>query len=215
MIVYFRAFFTVFIDLWPKFLTISPHPPWIYVTKDALNHFLVNSSAKNSLRRTENVVFSLFCILVDRPMGWLSNTIGKFFSRGVLEELCRNVLTVHGRRTKPDIKDIFFRLSEQKSFFSSSCIIIANIKCTFWQESILENRFRGNVYSDKCTFWQVFILENRFSGKCPFGEMYILASVRSGKCTFGTMSIWPSVFRENVLSGRYFSGRCTGSLQVR
>ena len=29
---------------------------------------LVNSSAKNSLKRAENVVFFLFCILVDRPM---------------------------------------------------------------------------------------------------------------------------------------------------
>ena len=63
----------------------------------------------------------------------------------------------------------------------------------------------------KCTFWQVSILENRFLGKCPFGQMYILASIRSGKCTFGIMSIWPSVFRKNVLSGRCFSGKCTGS----
>ena len=41
----------------------------MYVSNDALNHFLVNSSAKNSLKRAKNVVFSLFCILVDRPMG--------------------------------------------------------------------------------------------------------------------------------------------------
>ena len=40
----------------------------MYVSNDALNHFLVNSSAKNSLKRAKNVVFSLFCILVDRPM---------------------------------------------------------------------------------------------------------------------------------------------------
>ena len=70
-------------------------------------------------------------------------------------------------RTKPDTKHIFTWLTEQKSFILSSCIIIANIKYTFWQVSILENRF---------------------SGKCPFGQMYILASVRSGKCTFGIMS---------------------------
>ena len=44
-------------------------PPWIYVLKDALNHFLVHSSINNSLRKDKNVVFSLFCILVDRPMG--------------------------------------------------------------------------------------------------------------------------------------------------
>ena len=43
-------------------------PPLIYVSKDALNHFLVNSSTKNSLKRAKNVVFFLFCILVDRPM---------------------------------------------------------------------------------------------------------------------------------------------------
>ena len=39
------------------------------VSKDALNHFLVNSSAKDSLRTAKNVVFFLFFILVDRPMG--------------------------------------------------------------------------------------------------------------------------------------------------
>ena len=41
----------------------------MYVSKNALNHFLVNSSAKDSLRRAKNVVFFLFCILVNRPMG--------------------------------------------------------------------------------------------------------------------------------------------------
>ena len=40
----------------------------MYVSNDALNHFLVNSSAKNSLKRAKNVVFSLFCILVDKSM---------------------------------------------------------------------------------------------------------------------------------------------------
>ena len=40
----------------------------MYVSKNALNHFLVNSSAKDSLRRAKNVVFLLFCILVNRPM---------------------------------------------------------------------------------------------------------------------------------------------------
>ena len=48
-------------------------PLWIYVSKIALNHFLVHSSAKkNSLSRTKNVVFSLFCTLIDRPMGGLA-----------------------------------------------------------------------------------------------------------------------------------------------
>ena len=46
-------------------------PPWIYVLKDALNHFLVNSSAKKNSLRTAKNVFFLFCILVDRPMGGL------------------------------------------------------------------------------------------------------------------------------------------------
>ena len=45
----------------------SAHP-WIYVSKDVLNHFLVNSNAKISLRRAKNVLYFLFCILVDRPM---------------------------------------------------------------------------------------------------------------------------------------------------
>ena len=50
------------------FWQISPHPR-IYVSKDALNHVLFHSSAKNTLRSAENVVFFFFCILVDRPMG--------------------------------------------------------------------------------------------------------------------------------------------------
>ena len=41
----------------------------MYVLKDALNHFLVDSSAKSSLRSAKNVVFFLFSILVYRPMG--------------------------------------------------------------------------------------------------------------------------------------------------
>ena len=42
---------------------------WIHVAKNALNHFLVNSIAKDSLKRAKNVVYFLFCILFDRPMG--------------------------------------------------------------------------------------------------------------------------------------------------
>ena len=34
-------------------------PPRIYVLKDALNHFLVHSSAKDSLRSAENMASSL------------------------------------------------------------------------------------------------------------------------------------------------------------
>ena len=49
-------------------LILDNYPPRIYVSKDALNHFLVNSSEKNNLKRVKNVVFFLFCILVDRPM---------------------------------------------------------------------------------------------------------------------------------------------------
>ena len=67
----------LFLDIFLKFLLIcgfnfwqiSPLPPWIYALKDALIHFLVNSSAKNSLRRANDVVFFLFCVLVSRPMG--------------------------------------------------------------------------------------------------------------------------------------------------
>ena len=51
-------------------------PPWIHVSKDAINHFLVHSSTKNSLRKTKNEVFFLFCILVDRLMRyWLVSII--------------------------------------------------------------------------------------------------------------------------------------------
>ena len=50
-------------------LTFGKLAPPEYVSKDTLNHFLVKSSAKDSLRRAKNVVFFLFCILFDRPMG--------------------------------------------------------------------------------------------------------------------------------------------------
>ena len=65
----------LFSGIFLKFLLICDFnfwqlsPPWIYVSKDAFNHCLVNSSAKNSLKRAKNVLFFLFCILVDRPMG--------------------------------------------------------------------------------------------------------------------------------------------------
>ena len=49
--------------------SISPPPPQMNVSNYALNHFLVWSSAKESLRSAKNVVFFLFCILVGRPMG--------------------------------------------------------------------------------------------------------------------------------------------------
>ena len=75
----------------------------------------------------------------------------------------------------------------------------------------MENRFSGKCPFAKCTFWKVYVQENVISGKCTLREMYILASVRSGKCTFGIMSIQLSVFRGNVLSGKCFSERCTGS----
>ena len=52
-----------------NFWQSSPPTPWIYVSKDALNHFLVHSSAKkNSLRRAKNVVFFVFW-MVARPTG--------------------------------------------------------------------------------------------------------------------------------------------------
>ena len=44
-------------------------PLWIHVSKDGLNHYLVHSSAQNSLKSAKNVVFFSFCILVDIPMG--------------------------------------------------------------------------------------------------------------------------------------------------
>ena len=52
------------------FWQISPPLPKYMFQKNALNHFLVHSSAKkNSLSSAKNVLFSLFCILVHRPMG--------------------------------------------------------------------------------------------------------------------------------------------------
>ena len=56
------------------------------------------------------------------------------------------------------------------------------------------------------------IWPNAHSGKCTFREMYILASVRSEKCIFRIMSNSVKCFSGNVLSGRCFLGRCTGSL---
>ena len=35
--------------------------------EDTLNHFLVDSSAKTSLRSAKNVIVFIFCILVDKP----------------------------------------------------------------------------------------------------------------------------------------------------
>ena len=32
-------------------------PPWIYVSKDALNHYLVHSSVYNSLKSAKNAMF--------------------------------------------------------------------------------------------------------------------------------------------------------------
>ena len=146
-----------------------------------------------------------------------SNNIGKFFFQWSTPRTTPK-FTVHRRKTKPDIKHIFTRLTEQKSFISS-CIIIASIKCPFWQVSILKIGFRGNVHSAKCTFWQESILENRFSGKCPFGQMYILASVRSGKCNFwkvyvqgnvhsGKCTFWEMYIWDNIHSDKCFSGKC-------
>ena len=43
--------------------------PQMYVSKDALNHFLVHSRKKNSLWSATNEVFSLFCILIHWPIG--------------------------------------------------------------------------------------------------------------------------------------------------
>ena len=40
----------------------------MYGSKDALNHVLVHSNPKTSLKSAKNVAFFLFCILADRPM---------------------------------------------------------------------------------------------------------------------------------------------------
>ena len=108
--------------------------------------------------------------------------------------------TVHGSRTKPDIKHIFTRLNEHKSFISSSCIIITNIKCTFWQVSILENRFRElsirpNVHSDKCQFWKIGFRKNVHSAKCTFWQVSIL---ENRQVFLGEMSFLEGVFRGDV-----------------
>ena len=43
----------------------------LYVSKDALDQLLVHSMSKHCLRKAKNLVFSLFCILVDIPKGGL------------------------------------------------------------------------------------------------------------------------------------------------
>ena len=65
LIAYFWQFFKVFTDFFFDKLALLNVA---YVSKDALNTFLVYSSAKDCFSIAKNVVFPLFCILVDRPM---------------------------------------------------------------------------------------------------------------------------------------------------
>ena len=60
---------------------ISPTPQ-INVSNNALKHFLVLSSAKDSLRSAKNVVFSLFCILVGSPLARPPTPPNKRFKLG-------------------------------------------------------------------------------------------------------------------------------------
>ena len=67
-------FLTIFqsFHLFVSFVFDKLAPPWIYASKDVLNHYLVHSSAQNSLKSAKNVVLFSFCILVDMPMGGYS-----------------------------------------------------------------------------------------------------------------------------------------------
>ena len=83
--------------------------------------------------------------------------------------------------------------------------------------SILENRFLGKCPFGKCQFWKIGFQENVHLAKCTFWKVYVQGNVYSGKCTFREMYIQDNVysvkcFSGNVLSGRCFWGRCTGSL---
>ena len=66
--VYFTIFqsFHLFVSF--IFNKLAP-PPQIYVSKGALNHFLVHSSPFNGIKSAKNIVFFSFCILTDMPMG--------------------------------------------------------------------------------------------------------------------------------------------------
>ena len=64
-------FLTIFesFHLFVGFIFDKLPPPWTYVSKNVLNHYLVHSRAQNSLKSAKNVVFFPFCILVDISMG--------------------------------------------------------------------------------------------------------------------------------------------------
>ena len=63
----FWPFFKVFLLIYEFYFGLIS-PPKINVLKYALNHFLVYSRAKHSLRSAKNKVFFLLCILADSPM---------------------------------------------------------------------------------------------------------------------------------------------------
>ena len=62
----FYAYFSLFFR---SFYWQSSPTPKTNASKEALNHVWAHSSAKDSLRNTKNVIFCLFCIFVDRPIG--------------------------------------------------------------------------------------------------------------------------------------------------
>ena len=64
-LIIFQSFYLFVSFIYNK---LAPPPPK-YVSNDVLNHYLVHSSAFNGLKSAKNVVFFLFCILVDMPMG--------------------------------------------------------------------------------------------------------------------------------------------------
>ena len=67
----FLAIFQGF-HLFVSFIFDKLAPPLNICFKNVLNHYLFHSSAQNSLKSAKNVVFFLFCILVDLSKGGLA-----------------------------------------------------------------------------------------------------------------------------------------------
>ena len=67
---FFTIFQSFYLFVGSIFDKLTPSPE-TYVSNDVLNHYLVHSNAKNSLKNAKNVEFFPFCILVDMPMGGL------------------------------------------------------------------------------------------------------------------------------------------------
>ena len=125
-----------------KFWEITPFPHWINVSKDAFNHVLVKSSAKNNFRRAKNVVFFLFCILVDRPNGggyapppWLRYCVYK-----ILKDAQKF------RKIKKDLSFFFLKVFDERRFWQ--ILTLLKILILFWPIHPIKN----NSWANKTNF---------------------------------------------------------------